>query len=296
MEPVPLGRSYEPRRLYAVADTCGFRRYPLFMRVQKPILDLSCFALFVVTVLAAQEIATARISISVTDIAGAAIANAEIRLIPSPVGSTPKMATDEKGRLSLELKPGGYGLFVTEPGFSTLATHLEVRESKAVQTFPIVLQLAKTGSPTVYPPSFKDALVVEAFPYHEPVALQPGEFKALPHTKVTVHNSQTNSDDNYSGVLVADLLSRVGAPLGKEFYGVALTSYVVAAGADGYEALFTLAEVDPSVHSGAVLVADAMNGHLLEAKSGPFKLVVTEDKLPVRSVHKLQYIALKSLD
>jgi hypothetical protein len=39
-----------------------------------------------------------------------------------------------------------------------------------------------------------------------------------------------------------------------------------------------------------------MNGHLLDAKSGPFKLVLTEDKRPVRWVRELVSIELKSLD
>jgi hypothetical protein len=39
-----------------------------------------------------------------------------------------------------------------------------------------------------------------------------------------------------------------------------------------------------------------MNGVPLDAKSGPFRLVVTEDKRPARSVRNLVKIELKSAD
>ena len=45
---------------------------------------------------------------------------------------------------------------------------------------------------------------------------------------------------------------------------------------------------------GEVIVADTMNGQPLDAKSGPFKLVVTEDKRPARWVRNLVSIELKS--
>jgi DMSO/TMAO reductase YedYZ molybdopterin-dependent catalytic subunit len=70
---------------------------------------------------------------------------------------------------------------------------------------------------------------------------------------------------------------------------------VVATGADGYRAVLALTKADPSFHPGAVLVADTMDGKPLDPHSGPFKLVVTEDKRPARSVHNLASIELKSV-
>jgi hypothetical protein len=37
----------------------------------------------------------------------------------------------------------------------------------------------------------------------------------------------------------------------------------VAEGTDGYKVLYSIAEVDPAVHSGDVIVADTLNGHKL---------------------------------
>jgi hypothetical protein len=71
---------------------------------------------------------------------------------------------------------------------------------------------------------------------------------------------------------------------------------VVATGSDGYRAVLALAEVDPEFHPGDVIVADAMDGKPLDEKSGPFKLVVTEDKRPARSVHSLVSIEVKTAE
>jgi hypothetical protein len=130
---------------------------------------------------------------------------------------------------------------------------------------------------------------------HKPVVLTAGDLKAVAHISVTIHNSHTNTDEEYSGVRLLDLLAKIGAPLGSELRGKALANYVVATGSDGYQAVLALGEVDPSFHPGEVLIADSMNGKLLDAHSGPYKLVVTEDKRPARSVRNLTTIELKSV-
>jgi DMSO/TMAO reductase YedYZ molybdopterin-dependent catalytic subunit len=111
---------------------------------------------------------------------------------------------------------------------------------------------------------------------------------------VTLHNAHTNADETYSGVRLADLLGKMGTPLGSDLRCKALANYIVATGADGYKAVLALGEVDPSFHPGEVIVADMMDGKPLDAHSGPFKLVVTEDKRPARSVRNLTTIELKS--
>jgi hypothetical protein len=125
------------------------------------------------------------------------------------------------------------------------------------------------------------------------VKLSASELKSLPHISVTVHNPHANAE-TYSGVRLADLLTKLAAPLGSNLRGKALATYIVATGSDGYKAVFALAEVDPSFHPGEVIVADALNDKPLDAHSGPFKLVVAEDKRPARSVRNLISIELRS--
>jgi hypothetical protein len=252
--------------------------------------------LYASALLSAQTRVTTTVLITVTEPTGMGVADAHVRVVPAPDPLPAKTDTDSKGRLALDLRPGGYALFVSCPGFANVATHVDIRDS-GTQTIPIALKIASYGGPvTVYPPSEKDSLLISLGPYHDDVRLKPAEFKALPHTTITIHNSHSNVDETYSGVPLAELLARFSAPLGKELHGIALTHYVVAAGSDGYEAVLSLAEVDPSFHPGDVIVADSMNGKPLDAKSGPFKLVVSEDKRPARSVHNLISLQLKSPD
>ncbi len=294
------------RQTGRIEATCAdSKRVPLYacgMIRQMRNLILICVALgvttlgtlFIPSALRAQQAAPSPVSIRGTAPTGMGVAHAVIRIVPSPDPAPAKMETDEKGQLAVELKTGGYALFVSAPGFKSVAMHIDVQGTKEVQAVPIRLEIGAAGSPIVYPTSTKDDLHIAAYPYHEDEFLKPAELKAMPRTTITVHNEHSKADETYTGVRVADLLAKMGAPLGKELRGIALSSYLVAIGSDGYVAVLALAEADPSFHSGEVIVADTMNGQPLDPKSGPFKLVVTEDKRPARWVRNLVYIQLKS--
>ena len=159
----------------------------------------------------------------------------------------------------------------------------------------VVLQVALTDG--MITAAATDTLQLRV-PSHEPITLTAGDVKVLPHITVTIHNSHTDTDETYAGVRVADLFAKekLGAPLGAELHGKALSGYLVANGSDGYHAVLALAEIDPSFHPGEVLVADAMNSHSLDAHSGRFKLVVTEDRRRARSVRNLVSLELKMAD
>lgn len=107
---------------------------------------------------------------------------------------------------------------------------------------------------------------------------------ALPHTTVSVYNEHTKANETYAGVPLIDLLVKLGAsdkPRGKQFQ-----IYLVAAGSDGYEVVYSLGEITPDVHDATVLVADSENGKPI-ADDGPLKLVATREKRPARWVRNL---------
>lgn len=60
--------------------------------------------------------------------------------------------------------------------------------------------------------------------------------------------------------------------------------------------MLALAEADPEFHPGQILIADQMDNKQLDAKTGLFRLVVTEDKRPARSVHSLVSIEVKTAE
>lgn len=286
------------------ADASSVPRYACGMIRQNRRLLFICAAyiatlfgaLTVRATLSAQQPAMTHVRIEISEPAGAPVAHVPIRIVPSPDSAPPKMETDDKGQLSLDLSPGGYALFIDFPGFKAVDTFIDVQETKEIQTVPVHLESVETGSSTVYPDpgTPKNDLRISAHPYHDDLILTPAEFKVLPHTTVTVHNEHTKADETYSGVRVSDLLVKMNAPLGTKLRGPALSDYLVATGADGYVAVMALAEADPSFDPGEVIVADSMNGQPLDGTSGPFKLVVTEDKRPARWVRHLVSIELKS--
>jgi hypothetical protein len=107
---------------------------------------------------------------------------------------------------------------------------------------------------------------------------------SLPHKTVRVHNEHTKADETYSGVQLIDLLTQLGVsdkPRGKDF-----RLYVVAAGSDGYEVVYSIGEVTPDVGTATVIVADSENGAAIAA-DGPLKLVATGEKRPARWVRNL---------
>jgi hypothetical protein len=121
----------------------------------------------------------------------------------------------------------------------------------------------------------------------------PEKLAALPHVSVTVHNEHTKADETYSGVPLIDLLTPLGVnekPRGKDF-----RLYVVAAGSDGYEVVYSIGEVTPDVGTATVIVADSENGQPI-ASDGPLKMVATGEKRPARWVRNLAAIRVETAE
>jgi hypothetical protein len=112
----------------------------------------------------------------------------------------------------------------------------------------------------------------------------PAKLAALPHKTVSVYNEHAKANQTYSGVPLLDLLVRVGVP--NKPHGKDLKLYLVAMGSDGYEAVYSVAEVNPDVHDATVLVADSEDGQPIAA-DGPLKLVASREARPARWVRNL---------
>jgi Oxidoreductase molybdopterin binding domain len=127
------------------------------------------------------------------------------------------------------------------------------------------------------------------------LTLSPEELAALPHKSVSVFNAHSKANETYSGVPLADLLSKVGVPLGENVRGKLFLTGVVASGADGYGVLYSLAEIDPSIHTGDVIVADTVDGKKLD-KDGAFRMVSSEERRPARWVRNLASISVVKVE
>jgi len=96
----------------------------------------------------------------------------------------------------------------------------------------------------------------------------------------------------YEGVWLHELLQRAGVPTGAKLRGKALATYVLAEARDGYQVLFSLAEIDPEFTGNKVLVADTMNGATIPATQGPFRLVTSHDVAAARAVRGIMKITV----
>jgi hypothetical protein len=123
------------------------------------------------------------------------------------------------------------------------------------------------------------------------LTFSPADLATLPHTTVTVFNAHTKTTETYSGVPLAALLEKLGVPQGEKVRGLLFLTGVIAEGTDGYKVFFSLAETDPSIHTGQVLVADMQDGKPIAA-DGAFKLISTEEKRPARWVRNLNRISV----
>ena len=265
------------------------------------------------------------VTIAVTDPTGAGIAGAEISVTPgSPAGD--RLIADEHGRVQLGMPAGEYKLHIAAQGFLTGQRALTVADKPQTLTVVLEPQPPASGIPVSAGPS---ALQPGAVPLETTVekphaggngsgaagepakpavvltivgtgglrgVFTPETLKEYPHQTVTIFDHHTNQQETYAGVPLMDLLAKLGVAHGKDLMGKALGQYVVATGSDGYVSVVALGEVDPEFHPGQVLVADAMDGKPLDATVGPFRLVVTEDKRPARSVRNLVKIEVRTAE
>jgi DMSO/TMAO reductase YedYZ molybdopterin-dependent catalytic subunit len=127
-----------------------------------------------------------------------------------------------------------------------------------------------------------------------PIKLTAEDLDKMPRQTVTV-SDQDGTKVSYEGVPMLEVLKRAGAPLGKQLRGKALASYVLAKAHDGYEVVFTMAEVDPDFANESILVADKRDGKALFGYQGPLRLVCANDKAGARSVRMLETLEVVQL-
>src|SRR5262245_51169553 len=126
-----------------------------------------------------------------------------------------------------------------------------------------------------------------------PLTLAPADIKALPRTTATV--AEEGREVRYEGVLVGELLKRAGAPVGRDLSGKAVATYVRASAKDGYQVVFSLAELDPAFTANDIIVADTIDGKPLFDYQGPLRIVAPRDKRGARSIRMLQRIEVVRL-
>lgn len=117
-----------------------------------------------------------------------------------------------------------------------------------------------------------------------------GALAAMPQAKATL--TAHGETHVWEGPLLIDVLAKAGAPTGQAIRGAEMADVVLITGQDGYRVALGLAEVDPGVRADKFILADRVDGHPIEGKDGPVRLVIEGDLRPARSVRMVRSIAV----
>ncbi len=97
----------------------------------------------------------------------------------------------------------------------------------------------------------------------------------------------------YAGAPLSDLLALVGGPSDVTLHGPAVDQIVIVVGADKFYAVLSIAETARSFREAPVIIADEEDGKPLDAKEGPFRLIVGGELKAARSVRMVTTIELR---
>jgi len=110
----------------------------------------------------------------------------------------------------------------------------------------------------------------------------PETLKDLPRATATLGGKA-----EYEGVTLASVLREAGVPQGPRLHGKPMAAFVVVTGQDGYRAVLSLAETDPSFRDADIVLADRKAGAPLADGEGPLRLVIAADARPDRGVRQV---------
>ena len=71
-----------------------------------------------------------------------------------------------------------------------------------------------------------------------------------------------------------------------------MQAFVVVTGRDGYRAVLSIAETDPSFRDAPIILADRLKAGPLEPKEGALRLVIDADARPDRGVRDVVSVAV----
>ena len=118
-----------------------------------------------------------------------------------------------------------------------------------------------------------------------PLTLTAEDLARMPHASATL--ASDGGTDTYEGVLLYDILVKAGWQFGHMPAGKGSPVCILATGKDGFQAVFSIGEIDPQLAGEKVIVADKLNGQPLPDRYKPFRIVSPQDKKHARSIYSL---------
>jgi hypothetical protein len=151
------------------------------------------------------------------------------------------------------------------------------------------------GNPQTASPQAEDFLDLRG-DVPSPQRIDPAGLRKLPRIEIrTTDPHDPGREIVYSGTPLVEVLKAGGLLLDPDMARIRETvkMSVLVEAADGYRALFSLAELDPELTDRVVLLADPKDGQAISSRDGPFRIIVPGEKRPVRWVRQVRTLTVR---
>lgn len=129
----------------------------------------------------------------------------------------------------------------------------------------------------------------------QPLELSLSDLSKMPQKEAVIKDKEGNTHI-YSGVPIQDILTKAGVPSGKALHGTEnFSKYVLVKCSDGYQVLFSLAELDASIQDKNVILADHIDGKMLLKEKGPLRIIAEGEKKPARNSYQVTELIVGSV-
>lgn len=126
-----------------------------------------------------------------------------------------------------------------------------------------------------------------------PQTLHDSDLVKMNRVEVT-GKDRDGKEHHFTGVALTDILRQAGATLGAQLRGDNMIKYLIVRSGDGYEVLFSLAELDSGFTDRMVILADRMDGQPLPAGVGPFRIIAPGEKKHARWIWEVNTLIVRS--
>ena len=121
----------------------------------------------------------------------------------------------------------------------------------------------------------------------KPATISMSDFEKLPTIEVK-GKDKDGKEHVFKGATLFSVVQSAGIPASSKSF----MSYVQITAADNYNAIFTVAELDPAFSSQTIFLAVSVDGKPLPKGEGPFRVVAPNDKKHARWVREVTALKL----
>ena len=129
-----------------------------------------------------------------------------------------------------------------------------------------------------------------------PLKLTMTDIMKLPHRVVRAVDHDKH-EYTFEGVEIYQVLSFAGVRFADTLRGKTFTSsLLIVRASDNYQAVFTLAELDPTNSDKSIILAYSQDGKPLSTKDGVLRIISPDEKRHIRWVRQVQSLIIQKIN